>query len=216
MARILIISPHADDEVIGCGGMIAKSGADIDLAVVTIGNPRDGVQVPIDVREAELEASCHILGIKAWRVLYHGLSGFLDTLEMFDLVGKLEDTISAGQYDEVYYPLPCHMHDHEVVNRACWAALRPGAHESPPHLVAMYDHTWPGWSMGHAVGKMYVDISETIGRKLMAMRCYRSQLRRHRPGHPVSEEAVETLARARGMEVGFVHAELYYIVQMRR
>jgi LmbE family N-acetylglucosaminyl deacetylase len=216
MASILIVSPHADDEIIGCGGMIAKSEADIDLVVVTIGNPRDGVQAPIGARKAELEASCRALGVRDWQVLYYGLSGFLDTLEMFDLVGRLESIISAGRYDEVYYPLPCHMHDHEIVNRACWAALRPGAHEYPPRLVAMYEHTWPGWSRGYSMGKMYVDISETIERKLAALECYQSQLQRHRPGHPISGEAVGVLATARGMEVGLAHAELYYIVQMRR
>jgi hypothetical protein len=66
------------------------------------------------------------------------------------------------------------------------------------------------------MGKMYVDISETIGRKLVALKCYQSQLQRHQPGHPISVRAMETLARARGMEVGLAHAELYYIVQMRR
>ena len=36
-ARILIVSPHPDDETIGCGGILAKYGSQCDVVVLTDG-----------------------------------------------------------------------------------------------------------------------------------------------------------------------------------
>lgn len=221
MARVLIVSPHADDEVVGCGGMIAKRKDDVfDLVVAAIGNPNPGVQTVIGWRTDELAESCKILGIVSWTVLYHNLSGYLDRVPMFELVGKLDRILQGNQYDEVYYPAsPVHMHDHSIVNRACWAALRPGAHNPHPTLIAMYEHTWPGWSpITVNLGRMYVDISEVMPTKLAAMSCYQSQLERHEEHlhHPISLNGIMSLGVARGLEACCKYAELYYIMQMRR
>ena len=213
MDRILVVTPHADDEVIGCGGMIAKTDAKVHLIVFVVGNPA-GAQAPVAIRMAELGRSCDVLGISRHSVLYCGKSGFLDTLPMFDMVGRMDAVLEGTQYDEVYIPASCHMHDHAVVHNVMLAALRPGAHH-PPRLIAVYDHTWTGWVDVPRYGKMYVDITETFETKLAAMRCYGSQLARHGPEHPSSLRAITALAEMRGYESQYEHAELYHIIQMR-
>ncbi len=51
MNRVLIIAPHADDEVLGCGGTIARyvdNGDDVHVLVTTMGDPQ---MYPREVQE---------------------------------------------------------------------------------------------------------------------------------------------------------------------
>ena len=213
--RVLIVSPHADDEVIGCGGMVARRKNDtFDLLIMAL---EDSVveQADVETRQRELEASCRILGISKAKSLFPEMSNRLDTVWMSHIVRELDKEIEAGCYDEIYIPAPVHFHDHRVVHEACWAAMRPGAHDEV-NLVAMYDNTWPGWWTPPPWGKMYFDISETLDVKGRAMLCYKSQLERHDEGHPISIHSIMTLAKTRGMEAGMESAELYYVMRWKR
>lgn len=212
MGRILVVAPHADDEVAGCGGMIAKTDDEVHLVVFAVGN---SIQAPIVTRMAEMERSCNVLGISESTMLYPRKSGYLDTIPMFEMVGRMDAVLETAQYDEVYIPSPCHMHDHTIVHDVMLAALRPGVHH-PPRLVAIYDHIWPGWVAVPHYGKMYTDITETLEAKVAAMRCYESQLARHGPGHPISIETIEAIAAMRGLECGYRYAERYTIILERR
>lgn len=206
MARILIIAPHADDEVIGCGGMIAKRSEDFTVVIAALGNPVPGAQVDERLRTEEMRRAHDLLGVRWTTVLYPGKSGYLDSVSMFEFVGKLDRVLEDG-YDEVYYPAACHMHDHQITHDACRAALRPGTRRPP--FIAEYEHNWPGWN--GLTGNCYVDITATLQRKLDAMRCYSSQLARHGPDHPLSVDAIERVARMRGLECGVSYAERYKI-----
>jgi LmbE family N-acetylglucosaminyl deacetylase len=57
----------------------------------------------------------------------------------------------------------------------------------------------------------HVDISSGINTKLKALRCYETEKRVF--PHPRSEEAVTILARKRGVEAGYTHAEAFMIVR---
>lgn len=209
MGRILIVAPHADDEIIGCGGMMAKRDDEIHVVIATVGNPIPGAQVHTALREEEMYRAHALLHVKRTTVLYPDRSGFLDEVPMFDYVGGLDEILREG-YDEVYYPADCHMHDHHITYKACRAALRPGTKRAP--FVAEYEHNWPGWN--HLEGNYYVNITGHLQMKLNAMRCYDSQLYRHSLSrhHPLSIDAIERVAAMRGLECGVRFAERYRIV----
>ena len=216
MGSILVIAPHADDEVIGCGGMIAKRSGEheIDIVIMAMGN--NGIQYDVGNRIKEMEDAHKELGVWAHKILFWGKSGYLDQVPMYDIVGALDRILDDGEYDEVYYPMPCHMHDHTIVYQACRAALRPGAHKMP-RLVAEYEHNWPGWSSVEG-GTMYVDIShgDCLVRKMAAMSQFQSQLNRHRvPHHPLSLDAIQRIASMRGLECGVEYAERYRVTFLR-
>ena len=212
MGRILVIAPHADDEVIGCGGMIAKRSGEHEIDVVIAAMGSGGIQHDMATLLKEATDAHKELGIQRHEVLFWGMSGHLDQVPMYDFVGILDDVLRIGGYDEVYYPMPCHMHDHTITYQACRAALRPGAHKMP-RLVAEYEHNWPGWSSVEG-GTMYVDIShgDCLVRKLAAMSQFQSQLNRHRePHHPLSLDAIRRIASMRGLECGVEYAERYRV-----
>lgn len=216
--KVLIIVPHADDEAFGCGGMMAEMavrGAAVELLVFAVGGIHHRhleMEATLDTRIAELDASCGILSVQKYSVLYPGKDMQLDTIPQLDMVGKLDKILDRGQYDQVFYPYPSHNHDHATVHRACVAALRPGARCPGPSLIAMCDYIYSAWSLALASGgRMYVDITETIETKCEAIQAYTSQLRLF--PNPMCVETIELVARMRGMESGYQYAELFHIVQ---
>lgn len=204
--KSLVIVPHADDETICCGGTIAKLG-NVDVVVVAMG------WFEIKTALKELNAACEILGVNNLKVLYQDQQSFLDQVPQDDLVRQLDGVLNERRYDQVFIPCPGqHHHDHRAVHEACFAALRDGVRPAPS-LIAMYEYTLPGWIEFTAWhGRLYVDITEQIDRKLNALDCYQSQLSRHtNPLHPLNN--IRLLARSRGAECGREYAEMFYIAK---
>ena len=78
MARILIIAPHADDEIIGCGGMMAKrkDTDDVYVCIVALTN-RHQTEEEATVRKLEMHKAHSLLDVKDSCILTHE-SGYLD------------------------------------------------------------------------------------------------------------------------------------------
>ncbi len=216
--NVLVIAPHADDEVIGVGGTMARyaaEGHDVDLVVGALGTVhRRGAEVKAtaEIRRYELETAARTLGVRNTRVLFEGFENKLDTLPLLDLVARLDSVLDEG-YDQVFFPCPSHHQDHRVVYDACFAALREGARPNPPALIAMYEYSYNGWyPINVPSGRMFVDITAHMATKREALSLYRSQL--YPAPHPISLEAIEILAQMRGVECGRPHAELFYLIKM--
>ena len=65
--KILVIAPHPDDEVLGCGGTIkrySKKGDEVCLCIVTKAYTPDWSEKFIKNRPKEIEQASKILGIK--------------------------------------------------------------------------------------------------------------------------------------------------------
>lgn len=208
--RVLVVTPHADDEVIGCGGTVAKlvrQGASVHVVVVGLG----GIH-PVEMRMSELHEASEVLGVQRYTVLYPGMDLWLDTIPQVEIVTNLDALLEEG-YDYVFYPCPSYDHGHRIVQQTCTAALRPGAHLPAPKVILMYENHYPGWvPMQTLGGKLYVDITDVIDVKLSALERYASQLKPY--PHPLSVKAVELIASMRGLEIGVRYAELFHVVQM--
>ena len=217
--RLLVIAPHPDDEVLGCGGTIrrlASEGWHVSVAIVTRGTPLFPEEQVNRVRQEAHEA--------ATRLGVHDLY-FLDlpvtTLHLMpehELNGVFRKLIQETvQPDCVLLPSPGDRHeDHRQVFDAAMVALRPDGRSRPVFRIACYETVsethWvaprieptfePNW---------HVDISGTLTDKLDAMRIYASQLEDAIPAR--SLQAIESLARFRGSVVGMAAAETFYIIR---
>ena len=74
--RLLVIAPHADDETIGCGGLIARTkaaGGQVFVQVLTVGDldHYDGKNHKVEgnTREEELAAAMEVLSVDDWEIL---------------------------------------------------------------------------------------------------------------------------------------------------
>ena len=115
--RVLVLAAHPDDEVLGCGGMIAAHAArgdSVKVLVLTDGGAREQ-------REAESRAAVSRLGTV--EIAFSGLpDGRLGGESQ--LVGLLERELAACAPELVYAPAPSELHsDHRALSRALLAAL---------------------------------------------------------------------------------------------
>lgn len=202
---VLIVAPHADDETLGCGGLISKSSAPIEVVVFGV----TGAE-----RLCELNAAMETLNVIRWTVLYPDMDGLLDTIPMREMVTDMDDIIEKTRPREIYYCPAQHHQDHRIVAQVMSAVLRPWGRDYCPDIVATYE--LPGKSDFPTVmgGDLYVPLSEEdIGRKLVALRCYESQ---KKPWGPTTHENVLLLATLRGVECQAEYAERFKVIMMRR
>lgn len=216
--RILIISPHADDEVIGCGGLIAltsKAGIEVTIVVMATGGVKHchlQEKATTDNRISELNKSAKRLGVSITKVLFPEKDMNLSTIPELEIVTMLDNVLNECEYDECYIPEPNHNLDHRITYESAMAAMRPGARKYPS-MVATYESTNSGWWDRSTIhGQLYINITSVIENKVNALEAYKSQL--HPFPHPISIDSVKKLAAFRGMECGVDYAELFKIVRM--
>jgi LmbE family N-acetylglucosaminyl deacetylase len=218
MGNVLVIAPHPDDEVLGCGGTIARlarEGEHVTVAIVTKGTPLFPASQVKRVR-AEARKANKRLGVE--KLLFLDLP--VTTLHLIPehkLNRVFTDLIAKAEPDTVVLPFPGDRHeDHRQVFDAAMVAMRPDGRRHPVQRVCCCETVsethWaapgieptfdPNW---------YVDISGTIEDKLAAMREYASQLADGIPAR--SLEAIESLARFRGSVAGMPAAEAFTIVR---
>ena len=214
-----MIAPHADDEVLGCGGTVAAAaaaGAEVALVVMAMGGIKHchlETAAEMADRVAEMEAAARSLGIASTRVLFPGWDMRLESVPMLELVTAVDEVLSPS-CDELYFPEPSHNLDHRRTHEAVLSALRQTGRPSPG-LVATYEGTVVGWpSPSGEGGRLYVDVAATLEAKVAALRAYRSQIRSY--PHPISDEAVRRLAAMRGLECGLDAAERFQVLRMVR
>jgi LmbE family N-acetylglucosaminyl deacetylase/GT2 family glycosyltransferase len=172
-ARVLCIAPHADDEVFGCGGMLAfhaGRGDAVRVVVLTDGAAGDPDATEADIRaarEAEDRAAGEALGISDQRFLGLTDGGLGATA---DLVQRLAAEIEDFDPDLVYGPSPQEMHtDHRAAAAALTAALARGRERR----VLLY-----GVNAQVQAGVLF-DVTAQWPKKQAAIECFASQLRYH-------------------------------------
>jgi LmbE family N-acetylglucosaminyl deacetylase len=190
MARILAISPHPDDESIGCGGTLRKhvlQGDEVHALFLTSGEAgghgRSAAETR-ELREREAEAACEILGlhrIEFWRERDGKLCASARTVDrLFAKLVELRPALLYVTHNREEHP------DHRA---ACRIVERAVAMLNGVRIgVRMYEVWTPLEEMNQIE-----DISDVIDDKLAAVRAYRSQCAVLR-----FDEAVQGLNRYRG------------------
>ena len=81
--RVLVLAPHADDEVYGCGGMIHRyvaEGHEVDIVIMTMGTvsvPGHGTKCTEEERLSELKLACSSMGVAEVDVIFSGFENCL-------------------------------------------------------------------------------------------------------------------------------------------
>ena len=126
--QILIIAPHPDDEVLGCGGTIAKhvsEGDKVYLCIVTKVYPPEWTAEEADERKKEVFEAAETLGIK--QVYFLDLPTVkLDTIPQKDLNDLIAQIIDKVKPQILYIPHKSDVNkDHCLVFDATMVAIRP-------------------------------------------------------------------------------------------
>lgn len=188
MARVLVLSPHPDDEAIGPGGTLrqhAEDGDEIRVIFLTSGENdarKQDPQLTASLREAEAKAAAKILGydqIEFWRES----DGALAVTN--ELILRLRKLLEDWEPNMIYAPHPAEMH---VDHRAACELLKQSLQNSKAVDVWLYEV----WTPLQEIDRV-VDISDFIDLKIEAIRAHNSQCEMMR-----FDEAARALNRYRG------------------
>lgn len=215
--RVLVIAPHPDDEVLGCGGTIKKhttSDEEVYLCIVTKPLVPDWSEDYIANKREEIEASNKVLGFK--ETFFLDLPSLrLDTVAQKDLNDQLIKICEKLKPQILYTPFFGDInHDHQIVSRAGLVVGRPRPGSSVKKIFAyevLSETEWGINSNGMFAPNYYEDIAGFIDAKKEAMACYKSELKDY--PYPRSLEGIEILAKKRGMEVGIKYAEAFMLLR---
>jgi LmbE family N-acetylglucosaminyl deacetylase len=218
--RTLVVSPHPDDETLGCGGTLLRrraEGVDTGWLIVTdmsveMGWPAEAVQARsqelVRVAAAFEFSDVFNIGLPPER---------LDTVPARELVNKIGTAFKAFQPDEVLVPFRWDAHtDHKFVFDAVAACSKWFRYPFVRRVMAYetLSETDFGLSAPHAFQpNWFVDISDHVDRKVEIMSIYSSEL----GGFPFprSAEAIRALAALRGAAAGARAAEAFQLLRHR-
>jgi LmbE family N-acetylglucosaminyl deacetylase len=226
--RLLVISAHPDDEVLGCAGTVRRlvnQGWAAQLVVMSAGiagrfesNQAEQFHLKesqIKLRR-ELERAAVVTGYRNV-IAMDFPDNRLDTISRMDLVHELRPIIASFQPQIVFTQHPGDYNwDHERTFDAVMMAARANPPDFSPEEIRTFEvlsSTERASQEPHRLfcPNLYVNVSSTIDVKKLAMTYYSTEYRDY--PHPRSREAIEYLARKRGNEVGLAYAEAFHVVR---
>lgn len=220
VARTLVVAPHPDDEILGCGGTLLRrkaEGGALGWLIVT-GIAADAGWPPERVAQRDLEIQQVASALACDEVFNLRLpAAQLDTLPMSEVVAQFAAAFKQFRPDEVLLPHRGDVHtDHRVAFDAGAACSKWFRYPSVRRVLTYetVSETEFGLDSGAAFHpNCFVDIGDYLERKLQIMQIYQSELGRF--PFPRSLEALRALAAVRGAAAGFAAAEAFQLVRER-
>jgi len=223
--KILVVVAHPDDEVLGCGGTIAKrtnEGDEVKVLFIADGVSsrlavtNDDFNEVVKQRRDAAKQACLILGVSDIK-----FSNFpdnqLDTVSLLNIVRTVEKEILEFEPDEIWTHHSGDLNiDHRVTFQAVVTAARPLPGSKIVNLQTFEILSSTEWQPSSSSFEtfrpnLFIDISEFLDLKLKAIDTYHMEM--HLFPHPRSNQGIEILARSRGMSAGSEAAEAFTIVR---
>ena len=218
--KTLVIAPHPDDELLGCGGTLLRrksEGVTLGWVIITkISEDYGWSTENVRERKNEIEQVRKKLGIQLEHLFQLGFATTrLDTFPMKDLITKVSEVFQSFQPEEVLLPHQGDVHsDHRITFEAVSACTKWFRYPSVKRVLAYETLSETEFSLDPSQTfhpNVFVDISDYIEQKLELLRIYGSELRE--APFPRSEKAVGALAQFRGCNSGFEYAEGFELLR---
>jgi N-acetylglucosamine malate deacetylase 1 len=218
LGRLLVIAPHPDDEVLGCGGTIARmaaQGAEVHVAVVTRGSPPAFTEEMTERVRSEAKAAHACLGVQQTHWLDLPAAQIAETPHATlnrALLTLLRDVVP----DTLLVPFVGDVHmDHQLIFLSSLVAARPTQSQYPRTIMAYETVSETNWNAPYVtpsfVPNVFIDIASTLERKLEAASMFASQIRDF--PHERSIETLRALAIVRGTAVHLKAAEAFVVLR---
>jgi len=223
--NVLVVAAHPDDEVLGCGGTIARhadAGDQVQVLIVAEGatsrqqhRDRSLAMEELSLLSQASQQAGRILGARGVELLDLP-DNRLDSLNRLDLIKRIEARIKRHQPQVVYVHHAGDVNvDHRRLHEAVVTACRPTPGQPVRRLlsfeVASSTEWQPPGSAPAFQPNWFLDISAQWPRKREALAAYATEMRPW--PHARSLEAQEHLARWRGAQVGVEAAEAFCLLR---
>ena len=217
LKRVMLLAAHSDDDVLGCGGTLAKHsnfGDLIKIVYMTNGvGARTNSRKAIARRQVSTRNACAKIGVSEFKFLDYP-DNKMDSVPLLEVVKSVESEIKSFCPDIVYTHHSSDLNvDHKTVYQATITAVRPLPEQMVSEIRTYEVPSSTEWSFDSAATfkpNLFVDIADYLRCKIEAFEEYSDELRD--PPHPRSIENIEALARVRGAQIGYKFAEAFEIV----
>ena len=219
--KTLIIAPHPDDELLGCGGTLIKriaEGNNVGWVLMTAITSQAGFKTEnIQKRDHEIETVRKGLGIPSENLYKLNFpTAELDQITTSELIKSLSKVFIDYQPDEVFLPHPGDIHtDHSITFDAASACTKWFRYPSVKRILTYETLSETDFGLDQFAGgfrpNLFVDITNQLEQKLKLLSVYESELGDH--PFPRSLKTVRAQAVIRGSQRGVQAAEAFQILR---
>jgi len=221
--KILVVAAHPDDEVLGCGGVMAKYASSCDIYIAILG---EGISSRYEKKGKSIEKDIIKLQEKSKKVgkLLGAKQSFFfgfpdnkfDTIAFLDIVKKIEELIAKIKPEIIYTHHAGDLNiDHRITFQAVLTAARPIFPNPVKKIYSFEVLSSTEWSQQKIekvfVPNVYEDIYPVFNKKIKALKIYKSEMREF--PHPRSLVGAKVIAQKRGMEAGLKCAEAFDLIR---
>jgi len=216
--KALVIASHPDDEVLGCGGVIARhrdKGHEVHVVIVTKGSPDLYTEEQVTKVYKEMANAHEVLGGTQTYFLDFP-APCLDTVPAYKIADAIRAVLLDVKPDYVYIPHGGDIHlDHRITYLASLVATRPFKPWAPRKIFCYETPSETDWAPPKPheafIPNVFVDIGPQLERKLQAMACFEGQVQPE--PHARSLVALKALAQLRGNTVSMPAAEAFMLIR---
>ena len=219
--KLLVISAHPDDEILGCGASMAnffRKGYEIRTLILSKGidsrkNTKNKEIKKIDLIKAAVKAN-RIVGSK--KIVFGDFpDNKFDTVPLLKIAQTIERHINSFKPQIIFTH---HFNDlnidHEIVNRASIIATRPIPKKNKFKILTYEVNSSTDWANNNKYhsfrANYFINISKKdLAKKLEALRCYKLEMRNW--PHTRSLQAIKARSKLRGSSVGLENAEAFQL-----
>ena len=216
--QILVVAPHADDETLGCGGLILKllnQGVNVHWCVVTSPKKPEYSADFVAKRAVTLEAVKNAFGFKTLQ-LFDFSPASLQPSDKPELIKRFADLYKKLSISTILVPHRNDAHsDHCIVFDAAIAASKWFRSRSINNILSYETlsetefQVRPGEGYFHP--NYFVNITDEFEKKCEIMSLYESELGIF--PFPRSLTGIKSLSQYRGLQSGANHAESFQILK---
>lgn len=221
--RVLVVAAHPDDEIMGCGGTVAKlsnDGCEVYTLILGEGiasryekNVKQKAKSQIEELKKQAYAANEIIGVK--KVFIHNFpDNRFDTVPLLDLVKVIEQTKQKTRPTIVFTHYEKDLNiDHQLTYKAVITATRPLPNEVVREIYSFEVLSSTEWGYPTIFSpNVFFDISDTIDLKTKAMSAYKSELKEF--PHPRSLKSIRLSAEYWAIRVGLRCVEPFETVRI--
>jgi len=200
--KTLIISPHCDDEVLGCAGILNNRKNNNCSFVYYLGIDLFHV-VRRDERIKEVDAVSKFLNFE-YRIGTNQVNNYKKEM----IINEITDIINELKPNEIFIPNFSYNQDHKEVYDACIVALRPhDLNYFVPNVFVYEVEQYLLWGENEFQPNYFEEID--IENKINAYKLHKSQVRKFRP-----KELLMSYSNIRGFSSNLEYAESFKIIRM--
>lgn len=222
MKKVLVLAPHPDDEILGCGGSIAKhisNGDDVYVAIMTNGNigaPEIYSEQQVDTVRTETKIAHKMLKVKDtfW---FDFPAPRLDDHPQYLIANAISELLDKIEPCLLYVPHKGDLHlDHSAIYNAALVAARPFPNQSVKTILAYETLSETEWGHPTSDSVFIPNVfnilkQEHFSLKINSFLSFKSQIKSF--PNTRSIDTIKHLSSLRGSTVGYHFAEAFMLVR---